>query len=73
MKSSYIRLISSTRELVKCQLSHEDEPGKNTLFAEMSYNRITGDFHITWCYECPLSLVTRLSETLKFVKLCGQV
>ena len=73
MNSSFVRLVSSSREIVSCELSHEDSPGKYTIFGTFHYNRISGDISIKWCYQCPLSLVVRLKESFKFLQLCGRL
>lgn len=67
--NSFVRLVSASREMVKVELSHEDAPGKYTIYADMRYNRVSGDIHIQWCYECPLSLRVRLKESVRFLGL----
>lgn len=71
--NSFVRLISSSRESIKCELSHEDSPGRCTIFGVLKFDRVTADMSIQWCYECPLSLRVRLREIFKFVRLCGQL
>lgn len=68
MKSSFVRLIESTREKVVCRLSHENSPGHCVYFAVMSFNRVTADLSIVWDNACPLSFVERAKAILWFVR-----
>lgn len=68
MRQSYQRFVNAGRETATVTLEHQDAPGKFTQFGELKYNRLTGEIHITWCYECPLSILTRLKESLRFIK-----
>lgn len=71
--NSFTRLVSASREMVVCELSHEDAPGKFTIFGKLSFNRLTADISVKWCFECPLPLVVRIKEIFKFLKICGQL
>lgn len=63
-----VRIYSGDRDCAKVSIQHLDTPEKATVFGSMSYDRITADLHVTWSYDCPLSLLERLNEILRFVQ-----
>lgn len=68
MKNSFIRFYSSNYDEVTCSLRHRDDVNEYTIYSEMSYNRITGDIHISFTPDCPLDLVGRAREAYRFIK-----
>lgn len=71
--NNFVRILNSTRTTIDCELSHENKPGDYTLYGKFHYDRVTGDISIVWDFHCPLSLVVRLKESVKFLSLCGRL
>ena len=73
MKNSFTRLVSSDRQHVTCTLEHRVSETKCVVFANMSFDRITGDLSINWTVDCPFSLAQKISEMFHFLKLVRNV